>query len=371
MPRVSSSFVTFALVFLHSVFSVENGRTAMGDVFSPQTKARPRAAARAKPQIPGDLLLVSEAATGRPRERLRDRIRERLEERRKAASEPSSNFAPGLQALPNPGGEAVYPRLQPPSEPRPLLERFRRMLGDMGLPIGAEGSRRPSPEWPQGTPPEWHPAQPGPMVQPNFPAVPSPQPLQPAPPGPWLRPPDGGRAFAAPQDVPAAKESPPVPQGAPSAPTVPALPLLVPPNMPMPSQPSPEADPASSRGPIEMPGREKNSDVSGEDRESDRPKADAAENSAENSQGSGAFGQLLGGVSRFFGGTSPGRDTGKSVATAESGRSEAGYPSSPNSASSSAESTPSDAASTSVGSASKPNLEDIRKKVLRRSAKSD
>lgn len=378
MPRLSASLVTFAVVFLYTLISAANCRTAVGDAFSLQTKVRPTAetqapeSSAARSLFTGDLLLVGQPATGQPRERLRDRIRERLEERRKAASESSSDFAPGLQALPNPGGGAVYPGLQPPGEPRPLLERFRRMLGDMGLSLGSEGPRGPSPDWAYGTPHELHPAQPGPMVHPNFPAMPAPQPVQPAPPGPWLRSPDNGRAVSTPQGVPAAEESPPVPQESPTAPTAPALPLLVPPDMPVPSAPSTEAGPTPSQVPIDMPAEEKHTDASGDDRESARSKGDAAENSAATSAGTGTFGQLLGGVSRFFGGNAPSRGTGQAAPGAESGRLDAtGNRSSPNSPSSSAENVPSDAASTSSGGASKPNLEDIRKKVLRRSAKSD
>jgi len=376
MQRLSSIFVTVVILFHYSVISGENYRTAVGEAFGLQTNARPTAETKApepsaaKSRFTDNLMLVSEPAPGRPRERLRDRIRDRMEERRKSTPEPSAAFAPGLQPLPGPIGPALPS--QSVRESRPLVERIRRVLGDLGLSAGSAEPNQFSPDWGPGTASELDPSQPGPMVQPNGFVAPAPRAVPPASPGPWLRSPDSGGSVSTPQNLPTVTQPPLVPPDSPSAATGPALPLLVPPDLPTPSQPSTGTGPSNSQVPLDMPAEDRYTDASAENRELDRPTEDAARNPATNSAGASAFGPLLGGVSRFFGGNSPNRDLGQAAQASESDRSDStGTPSSPNSPSSSVERPRADATSTSGGGTSKPSLEDIRKKVLRRSSRSN
>ena len=373
MPRLSSIVVTVALLLLYPVNSGESCRAALGQEFGLQTEAPPRAEAKtsaARPPLADQPVLVTEPFPGRPRERLRDRIRERREERRKTAAEPSAAFAPGLQPLPGPAGAALPG--QPAREPRPLAGRFRRMLGDLGLSVDPAGPQQPPSEWDYGTAPQLYPAQPGPMVQPNGPVAPVPHGVPAAPPGPWLRSPDDGGPVLTPHDAPSVTGPPQLPQTSLSAPTVPALPLLVPPDLSVPAQPLTGEGQSTSQVPTGPAAEDRDSDTSNDKSTLDGPTADAARGAATNSDGANGFGQLLGGVSRLFGGASAKSDTGRAAQASESGRSDAtGNRSSPNSPSSRVESPSSDSKATSAGGTSKPSLEDIRKRILRRSSRSD
>lgn len=375
MLRPYSLVATFAILSLGSYvigvcpFAAGYQASVSQPTTSPPLRTTLPEDAAAQPLPDDNFVLVRDDPSGRPRERLRDRIRDRLEERRKATSASNPSFAPGLQPMPNPGGGAIYPGAQPPAAPRPLVERFRRMLGDFGLSVGSEGPRPALPEWGYGASPERYPGQSGPMMPPNFPAMSAPQPVQPAPPGPWLKSPGDAPTFPPRDDASPATPAQPS-QPSPTA-NAPALPLLVPPDS--------SAFPVPPRGDgqtiLEMPN---DSGVENQPPGATDAPASPANSSPSpggetaNSTGGNAFGQLLGGVSRLFGGNAPARDTGKTPETSQPAQPDSvNASSSSNSPSAKTRSQTSDASSPPAGGTSKPSLEDIRKRVLQRSSRSN
>lgn len=313
-------------------------------------------------------MLVSQASTGRPRERLRDRLRERLEERRKKEAAADSSFAPGLQPLPGTAGPGDLGAHQG-WEPRPLVERFRRILGDLGLSVGAADSPPLTPGWDYRSSPEPFPTSPDRPLQPNFPAVPAPQPIQSAPPGTWLKSQDAAAgSVTVPQDASHAEKVPSLPQASPSAATVPSLPLLVPPDFSVVPEPSAKDGRSVTQAPTDSRAETGDSGTPGNGNSAEPPSEDIPGGTAANSAGTNTFGQLLGGVSRLFGGNASTSKTARPAEFSGSTQSAAGKNPSQDSPTSGAASRSSDLPGPSAGSTVKPSLEEIRKKVLRRSS---
>lgn len=312
-------------------------------------------------------MLVSQASTGRPRERLRDRLRERLDERRKTEAAADSSFAPGLQPLPGTAGPGDLGTRQG-GEPRPLVERFRRILGDLGLSVGGEMPPA-TPRWDYPNSWEPHPTLPGRVVQPSFPAVPAPQPIQSAPPGTWLKSQGAaGGSVSVPQDASHAEKVPSLPQASPSEATVPSLPLLVPPGFSVVPEPSAKDGRSVTQAPTDSWDETSDSGARGDGNPAQPPSEDTPNGTAANSAGTNAFGHLLGGVSRLFGGNASTSKTAPPAESSGSTQSAAGKNPSQDSPTSGAASRPSDSPGPSAGSTVKPSLEEIRKKVLRRSS---
>lgn len=315
-----------------------------------------------------NLMRVSQSSAGRPRERLRDRLRERLEERRKSEAASDSSFAPGLQPLPGTVGSADL-GTRPANEPRPLVDRFRRILGDLGLSVGAADSRPSTPAWDFRSSPGPLPTSPDRTLQPNFPSVPIPQPVQPAPPGTWLKSQNAaGGSVNAPQDAAHTETVPSPPQASPPAATVPSLPLLVPPDFPAVPEPSVGDGGSITQAPMDSLGETPDSEASAAGDPAQPPSKDVPDGTGANSAGTNAFGQLLGGVSRLFGGNASTSNTAPPAESSGSTESAAGKNPSPGLPSSGAAGRRSDSPGTPAGRTVKPSLEEIRKKVLQRSS---
>ncbi len=317
----------------------------------------------------GNVVLVGNPSADRSRGRLRERLRERIQGLRGGPTgSDSSSFAPGLHPLPAQTGE-VLPAPQESTDTRPLLNRLRRALRDLGISGGESDTYQRNPEWGWPGVSEYPWASPQPIMPQDAIS------LRPAAPGPWLKPmPDmdtSGAATGLPdRQSPGLSSS--LPQGLPVSPSKPTLPLLMPPNAGTHSQ-QPAGDPELDGPTLADPttGGKPTALVEPQGTNSQAPQDAGAKPTDPGS--AGTLGSFFGGVARFLGSASKtdgANDSQKSEGIGQVKASAGGTPPSSPSVSGKGSTPPEQSEpamhATPSTTTSKTTLEGIRNKILNR-----